>query len=71
MKELIQEWAPLVWLAPGERFLPLGVPEFLDNMDEDDDYLSTRSSLREYFETLLTFELYSSWLGIKQLNPRW
>ncbi|KAL7300137.1 hypothetical protein TKK_0007139 [Trichogramma kaykai] len=45
VSELIRDWAPLVWLAPGERFLPLGVPEFLDNMQADDDYLKTRLSL--------------------------
>ncbi|CAB0036428.1 unnamed protein product [Trichogramma brassicae] len=50
MSELIRDWAPLVWLAPGERFLPLGVPEFLDNMQADDDYLKTRLSLREYMQ---------------------
>ncbi|XP_003487426.1 uncharacterized protein LOC100743179 isoform X1 [Bombus impatiens] len=42
VKELVRDWAPLVWLAPGELFLPLGVPEFLDNMQSDDDYLRTR-----------------------------
>lgn len=45
VRRLIQDWAPLVWLAPGERFLPLGVPEFLDNMDVDENYLSTRLNL--------------------------
>ncbi|KZC12389.1 PREDICTED: uncharacterized protein LOC107190591 [Dufourea novaeangliae] len=42
VKELVRDWAPLVWLAPGELFLPLGVPEFLDHMQSDDDYLRTR-----------------------------
>lgn len=44
VKRLIRSWAPLVWLAPGEEFLPLGVTEFLDNVEEvrDGDYLSTR-----------------------------
>ncbi|CAK9795635.1 Vacuolar protein sorting-associated protein 62 [Anthophora plagiata] len=42
VKGLVRDWAPLVWLAPGERFLPLGVPEFLDNMQSNDDYLRTR-----------------------------
>ncbi|XP_026668405.1 uncharacterized protein LOC108623858 isoform X2 [Ceratina calcarata] len=42
VKGLVRDWAPLVWLAPGELFLPLGVPEFLDNMQSDDDYLRTR-----------------------------
>ncbi|KAK9295643.1 hypothetical protein QLX08_010072 [Tetragonisca angustula] len=42
VKGLVQDWAPLVWLAPGELFLPLGVPEFLDNMQFNDDYLRTK-----------------------------
>lgn len=42
VKGLVRDWAPLVWLAPGELFLPLGVPEFLDNMQSDDDYLHTK-----------------------------
>lgn len=29
---LVKQWAPLVWLAPGEKFLPLDVNEFLDNV---------------------------------------
>ncbi|XP_053977124.1 uncharacterized protein LOC128875516 [Hylaeus volcanicus] len=48
-KRLVRDWAPLVWLAPGEQFLPLGVPEFLDNMQTDDDYLRTSIDV----ETLL------------------
>ncbi|XP_076759213.1 uncharacterized protein LOC143428316 isoform X1 [Xylocopa sonorina] len=49
VKGLVRNWAPLVWLAPGELFLPLGVPEFLDNMQPDDDYLRTKIDV----ETLL------------------
>ncbi|XP_066581581.1 uncharacterized protein [Prorops nasuta] len=45
VSELIRDWAPLVWLAPGERFLPLGVPEFLENMQADESYLRTRVDL--------------------------
>ena len=26
---LIKQWAPVVWLAPEEKFMPLGVEEFL------------------------------------------
>ncbi|XP_033341958.1 uncharacterized protein LOC117229525 [Megalopta genalis] len=47
VKELVRDWAPLVWLAPGELFLPLGVPDFLDNMEPDDDYLRTRVDVEE------------------------
>ncbi|KAG7200595.1 hypothetical protein KM043_001154 [Ampulex compressa] len=42
VRKLIRDWAPLVWLAPGERFMPLGVPEFLENMQREDNYLRTR-----------------------------
>ncbi|XP_043269453.1 uncharacterized protein [Venturia canescens] len=42
MRELVRAWAPLVWLAPGEKFLPLGVPEFLDNVKAGNNHLHTR-----------------------------
>lgn len=44
VRRLVRAWAPLVWLAPGEEFLPLGVPQFLENveMGKNFDYLSTR-----------------------------
>ncbi|XP_020298943.1 putative vacuolar protein sorting-associated protein TDA6 isoform X2 [Pseudomyrmex gracilis] len=42
VRRLIQNWAPLVWLAPEERFLPLGVTEFLDNVQSDQYYLRTK-----------------------------
>ncbi|XP_071449262.1 uncharacterized protein [Hetaerina americana] len=29
---LVRRWAPLVWLAPGERFFPGGVEQFLENV---------------------------------------
>ncbi|XP_059216981.1 uncharacterized protein LOC106095522 isoform X2 [Stomoxys calcitrans] len=29
MERLIKQWAPVVWLAPEEKFMPLGVEEFL------------------------------------------
>lgn len=28
----MQKWAPLVFMAPGEKFYPSDVPEFLDHM---------------------------------------
>ncbi|XP_063222194.1 uncharacterized protein LOC134530861 [Bacillus rossius redtenbacheri] len=30
---LVRRWAPLVWLHPEERFLPLSVPEFLQHVE--------------------------------------
>ncbi|KAH8398891.1 hypothetical protein KR222_010957, partial [Zaprionus bogoriensis] len=38
VERLIKEWAPIVWLAPEEKFMPLGVEEFLQHvhpMDKD------------------------------------
>ncbi|KAL1461850.1 hypothetical protein WDU94_013717, partial [Cyamophila willieti] len=32
VEELIRQWSPLVWLAPGEQFFPSGVPEFLQHV---------------------------------------
>ncbi|XP_060652191.1 uncharacterized protein LOC132788691 isoform X1 [Drosophila nasuta] len=32
VERLIKQWAPIVWLAPEEKFLPLGVEEFLQNV---------------------------------------
>ncbi|KAK0088546.1 hypothetical protein PV325_011607 [Microctonus aethiopoides] len=57
---LVRGWAPLVWLAPGERFMPLGVPEFLEHVQAGDNYLRTRLNI----ETLLMNE--SSFLYGKQ-----
>ncbi|KAH8257077.1 hypothetical protein KR038_002581 [Drosophila bunnanda] len=53
---LIKQWAPIVWLAPEEKFMPLGVEEFLQYvhpMDKDSSFrpgvpfseYSTRSHL--------------------------
>ncbi|KAH8255898.1 hypothetical protein KR026_001295 [Drosophila bipectinata] len=38
VERLIKQWAPIVWLAPEEKFMPLGVEEFLQHvhpMDKD------------------------------------
>nr|XP_032290299.1 uncharacterized protein LOC6622478 isoform X2 [Drosophila virilis] len=38
IERLIKQWAPIVWLAPEEKFMPLGVEEFLQHvhpMDKD------------------------------------
>ncbi|KAH8384281.1 hypothetical protein KR200_001151 [Drosophila serrata] len=38
---LIKQWAPIVWLAPEEKFMPLGVEEFLQYvhpMDKDSSF---------------------------------
>ncbi|XP_011312656.1 uncharacterized protein [Fopius arisanus] len=60
MRGLVKSWAPLVWLAPGERFMPLGVPEFLEHVQAGDNYLRTRTDVA----TLLRNE--SSFLYGKQ-----
>lgn len=38
---MVQKWAPLVWLAPGEKFFPTNVPEFLR-------YVTVRSQIAEF-----------------------
>lgn len=32
VQSLVQKWAPLVFLAPGEKFFPSSVSEFLNHM---------------------------------------
>uniref|UniRef100_A0A1B0CV26 Vacuolar protein sorting-associated protein 62 n=1 Tax=Lutzomyia longipalpis TaxID=7200 RepID=A0A1B0CV26_LUTLO len=32
VESLVREWAPLVWLAPGEKFLPSAVTDFLHHV---------------------------------------
>ncbi|CAD6236170.1 GSCOCG00008084001-RA-CDS [Cotesia congregata] len=46
IRGLISGWAPLVWLAPGERFMPLSVPEFLEHVQAGDNYLRTRVDIK-------------------------
>ncbi|BFF98082.1 uncharacterized protein DMAD_06339 [Drosophila madeirensis] len=41
VERLIKQWAPIVWLAPEEKFMPLGVEEFLQHvhpMDKDSSF---------------------------------
>ncbi|KAH8364166.1 hypothetical protein KR084_003443 [Drosophila pseudotakahashii] len=41
VERLIKQWAPIVWLAPEEKFMPLGVEEFLQYvhpMDKDSSF---------------------------------
>ncbi|KAL6262523.1 hypothetical protein P5V15_005319 [Pogonomyrmex californicus] len=55
VRRLIRDWAPLVWLAPGERFLPLGVTEFLDNVQSDQYYLRTRIDVESLLKNRSSF----------------
>ncbi|XP_011864946.1 PREDICTED: uncharacterized protein LOC105560431 [Vollenhovia emeryi] len=55
LRRLIRDWAPLVWLAPGERFLPLGVTEFLDNVQSDQYYLRTRIDVESLLKNRSSF----------------
>ncbi|XP_011692008.1 PREDICTED: uncharacterized protein LOC105452525 [Wasmannia auropunctata] len=55
VRRLIRDWAPLVWLAPGERFLPLGVTEFLDNVQSDQHYLRTRIDVESLLKNRSSF----------------
>ncbi|KYN40824.1 hypothetical protein ALC56_04714 [Trachymyrmex septentrionalis] len=55
VRRLVRDWAPLVWLAPGERFLPLGVTEFLDNVQSDQYYLRTRIDIESLLQNRSSF----------------
>uniref|UniRef100_A0A336M905 CSON013536 protein n=1 Tax=Culicoides sonorensis TaxID=179676 RepID=A0A336M905_CULSO len=66
IEELVKEYSPLVWLAPGERFLPMSVDEFLKHVhpelpdssikpiydlnDDPDKYVEYYSELKELEE---------------------
>ncbi|XP_048516377.1 uncharacterized protein LOC105690934 isoform X2 [Athalia rosae] len=67
VRRLIRSWAPLVWLAPDEQFLPIGVPEFLQNVQtaKDGDYLSTRLEVEKLLQNKSSF-LYGRkpWMDI-------
>lgn len=41
VERMVQKWAPLVWLAPGEKFFPSEVPKFLR-------YVTVRSKNAEF-----------------------
>lgn len=47
---MIRQWAPVVWLAPEEKFLPLGVDEFLHYVHAVDRDSSSSSHRRYYDE---------------------
>ncbi|KAH8270144.1 hypothetical protein KR018_004657 [Drosophila ironensis] len=51
VERLIKQWAPIVWLAPEEKFLPLGVEEFLQHvhpMDNDSGRFQPGVPFSEY-----------------------
>ncbi|XP_023037552.1 uncharacterized protein LOC6638936 isoform X1 [Drosophila willistoni] len=51
VERLIKQWAPIVWLAPEEKFLPLGVEEFLQHvhpMDKERDPSSPGIQFRDF-----------------------
>lgn len=29
---LVKQWSPLIWMSPEEKYMPLGVEEFLDHV---------------------------------------
>ncbi|KAF5295310.1 hypothetical protein FQA39_LY13175 [Lamprigera yunnana] len=55
--ELIRQWAPIIWLAPEEKFLPLSAEEFLGHMNvaekhssvTENDKLLTGSDSKKYY----------------------
>ncbi|KAH8365415.1 hypothetical protein KR093_000263 [Drosophila rubida] len=51
VERLIKQWAPIVWLAPEEKFMPLGVDEFLQHvhpMDKDHNSFTPGVPFRDY-----------------------
>lgn len=60
MEHLVREWAPLVWLAPGEKFMPGDVTEFLHHVhaekakikpNPDEEVLTDEIMERYYYDT--------------------
>lgn len=47
---LVKQWAPLVWLAPGERFMPSDVNEFLRHVHVHEQ---ENSNIKKYFAKFL------------------
>lgn len=37
VEHLIRQWAPLIWLSPDEKYMPLNIEEFLSNVDLRND----------------------------------
>lgn len=75
VEELVREWAPLVWLAPNEKFMPGDVTEFLQHVhaekvkqrtSEEDLQIDDQEQLYYYdidneFSTLLAPEPPNQW----------
>lgn len=63
----MQQWAPLVFLAPGEKFNPSDVSEFLDNMmpiplqDTGSTVYENPAELKENLEDLPKGRLSETW----------
>lgn len=75
VEELVREWAPLVWLAPNEKFMPGDVTEFLQhvhaeesqtkrkngNDDSNEDEQLAYYDADNEFSTILGQETPNSW----------
>lgn len=44
----MKQWAPLIWLSPEEKFMPLSVEEFLENTNIADEQGSVVTKSKHY-----------------------
>lgn len=47
VEELVREWAPLVWLAPNEKFMPGDVTEFLQHVHAEKAKFKSPAATKE------------------------
>ena len=45
MELLVKQWAPLVWLAPGEKYMPGDVTEFLQHVHAEKTKANDKNNL--------------------------
>ncbi|XP_030752097.1 putative vacuolar protein sorting-associated protein TDA6 isoform X1 [Sitophilus oryzae] len=47
VENLVKQWSPLIWLAPDEKYMPLDVEQFLENVDIADENAKIISQSRQ------------------------
>lgn len=52
VESLVRQWAPLVWLAPGEQFMPGNVNDFLRNVHAEKSTVAASSVLQQTADIL-------------------
>lgn len=69
METLVRQWAPLVWLAPGEKFMPGNVNNFLRYVHAEKSVTGTLAVPSKVPEEILElgeeyyYEVDNSWTG--------